>query len=69
MIDEDNKTFRRLRGQEANEIDNDEMDQPYLDLLSLRVNSPMEILWVNNEGREKIRISTPVKEIVEINTI
>lgn len=69
MIDEEAKTFRRLPGQDVNSIDNDDTDQPYLEILHLRNGSPMEILWINEDGKEKVRLTTPVKKIVEISTI
>lgn len=68
MLDEDAQTFRRIRGLDANEIQNDEQDQKYLQIISLRKDSPMEILWML-DGKEKLRITTPVKSIVEVNTI
>lgn len=68
IIDEDTQTFRRAPGQDANQIDNDECDQKYIEILYLRKDSPMEILWMQ-DGKEKIRITTPVKEIMEINSI
>ncbi len=68
MIDEEAQTFRRIRGADANEIDNDEKDQEYIQILHLRKDSPMEILWIL-DGREKVRTTTPVKSITEVNTI
>lgn len=68
MLDEDAQTFRRIRGIDANEIQNDERDQEYIQILNLRKDSPMEILWIL-DGKEKLRITTPVKSIVEVNTI
>jgi hypothetical protein len=66
MIDEEAKTFRRLRGQDANEVANDEQDNEYIDILYLKVGLPMEILW-KLDGKEKIRTTTAVKEIQRID--
>lgn len=67
MIDEEAQTFRRLRGQDASHIDNDEKDQEYIQILELRKDCPMQILWLL-DGKEKVRISTPIKSIEEVDT-
>ena len=66
MIDEFNKKFCRLRGKEANSINNDNDEISYLEILFLETGYPMEILWLLN-GKEKVRITTPIKTIEEIN--
>ena len=64
MLDETNKTFKRMPGADANLIHNDEQDQSYVQIISLQKDYPMQILWML-DGKEKTRLTTPVKSINE----
>lgn len=66
MLDEINKTFRRIPGTDANIIHNDEQDQSYIKVISLQKDYPMQILWML-DGKEKVRVTTPIKEISEVS--
>lgn len=66
LIDEINKTFRRLPGDDANSLNNDEKEVKYEYIISMNIDESMKIIWKLNGIHEKVRITTPIKSISEV---
>ena len=66
IIDEINKTFRRLPGNDANNLINDDEEIKYDYIISMSIDEPMKIMWKLNGIHEKARITTPIKSITEV---
>ena len=62
LIDEDNKTFKRVNAPLSNQFNNDNIENPYIKILSMNVGDPLQILW-EKDGVEKVRVSTPIIKI------